>query len=315
MADEGVNYFPLYCVLDEKFELLEAEYGLKGFAIVVKLFQRIYKEHGYYCEWSSDISLMFAKQCGFSNVGASNKNNGDSLGGADGSSPPGKSKNLIDLVVNASIRRGVFDKKLYEEFSILTSRGIQRNFLTIVRNRKKVEVKKEYLLLSDAEIKGNVVIIGDSYVRNDDSDVRIKQSKVKQSKGKKKENNMCKVDALALFEQLWKMYPVKKGKGQVSDTKKMKLLEVGLDEMTRAINRYLEGLKKDTWRKPQNGSTFFNSGYVDYLDCNYADAHSNISMDDPEHEKSASEPKKAPEEDLVSDDEEWWKYGLNGLEE
>ena len=25
----------------------------------------------------------------------------------------------------------------------------------------------------------------------------------------------------------------------------------------------------DTWRKPQNGSTFFNSGYVDYLDANY----------------------------------------------
>lgn len=77
MANEGVNFFPLYCVLDEKFELLEAEYGLKGFAIVVKLFQRIYKEHGYYCEWNEDISLMFAKQCGFSNVGVSNKNNMD----------------------------------------------------------------------------------------------------------------------------------------------------------------------------------------------------------------------------------------------
>ena len=29
-------------------------------------------------------------------------------------------------------------------------------------------------------------------------------------------------------------------------------------------------MKKDEeWRKPQNGSTFFNSGYVDYLDNNY----------------------------------------------
>lgn len=25
----------------------------------------------------------------------------------------------------------------------------------------------------------------------------------------------------------------------------------------------------DDWRKPQNGSTFFNSGYIDYLDSNY----------------------------------------------
>jgi len=40
--------------------------------------------------------------------------------------------------------------------------------------------------------------------------------------------------------------------------------------MERAVNRYLSELEKDSsWRKPQNGSTFFNSGYVDYLDANY----------------------------------------------
>lgn len=202
MADEGVNYFPLYCTLDEKFELLEAEYGLKGFAIVVKLFQRIYKEHGYYCEWNNDISLIFAKQCGFSNVGESGKNNRDFLGGADGSSPSGKSKNLIDHVIAASLRRGIFDKDIFNNYSILTSRGIQRNFLRIVRNRKNVEIKKEYLLLSDAEIKGNVVIIDDSYVRNVDSYVRMGQSKVKESKEKKKE-----IPRASRFEDFWSAYP------------------------------------------------------------------------------------------------------------
>jgi hypothetical protein len=50
---------------------------------------------------------------------------------------------------------------------------------------------------------------------------------VKESKVNKKENNMCKADALALFEQLWQMYPVKKGKGQISDAKKRKILEIG----------------------------------------------------------------------------------------
>ena len=40
--------------------------------------------------------------------------------------------------------------------------------------------------------------------------------------------------------------------------------------MARAIDRYKADLEKDSgWRKPQNGSTFFNSGYVDYLDANY----------------------------------------------
>ncbi len=83
-------------------------------------------------------------------------------------------------------------------------------------------------------------------------------------------NTTCKADALALFEQLWQLYPVKKGKGQVSLAAKKRLLKIGFEETERAVNRYLSELEKDSsWRKPQNGSTFFNSGYVDYLDANY----------------------------------------------
>ena len=78
-------------------------------------------------------------------------------------------------------------------------------------------------------------------------------------------------DACTLFEKLWKLYPNKKGKGQVSLTKKKNLLKIGEEELIRAIDRYKTELEKDKdWRKPQNGSTFFNSGYVDYLDENYA---------------------------------------------
>ncbi len=81
---------------------------------------------------------------------------------------------------------------------------------------------------------------------------------------------MRKADALELFEKLWKLYPAKKGKGQVSLAAKQRLLKVGYEEMVRAIDRYKAGLEKDSdWRRPQNGSTFFNSGYVDYLDENY----------------------------------------------
>lgn len=80
---------------------------------------------------------------------------------------------------------------------------------------------------------------------------------------KKKAINEC-------FERLWKQYPSKKGKGQVSDTKKKILYQKGEEHIQRALKRYLEGLEQDSaWRKPQNGSTFFNSGYVDYLDENY----------------------------------------------
>ena len=58
---DGIPYFPLDCELDSKFELIEAEFGLQGFAVVVKLLQRIYGGEGYYCEWTEDVALLFGK--------------------------------------------------------------------------------------------------------------------------------------------------------------------------------------------------------------------------------------------------------------
>lgn len=89
------------------------------------------------------------------------------------------------------------------------------------------------------------------------------EEKKEEKEGKKKELNV-------FFEQIWNIYPSKKGKGQVSDSKKKELYSIGLEELTRAVERYKAELEKDCgWRKPQNGSTFFNSGYIDYLDRNY----------------------------------------------
>lgn len=90
---------------------------------------------------------------------------------------------------------------------------------------------------------------------------------------KNKKNNiktLCTPEADALFEHLWNRYPSKKGKARVTDKKKREFLEIGEEQMNRCIDRYLADLKKDAdWRHPQNGSTFFTSGYVDYLDKNY----------------------------------------------
>ena len=86
------------------------------------------------------------------------------------------------------------------------------------------------------------------------------------------ERQKVKQEAAQLFEKLWEQYPCKRGKAKVSDSSKMKLLKTGADQMQRALSRYLFDLKRENWRKPQNGSTFFTSGYVDYLDSNYAPA-------------------------------------------
>lgn len=87
--------------------------------------------------------------------------------------------------------------------------------------------------------------------------------------GNKKEK-INKQEIEAFFERVWKLYPSKKGKQRVSDKQKKVLFEIGQEELERAIKRYVDDWEKEKdWRKQQNGSTFFNSGYVDYLDDNY----------------------------------------------
>ncbi len=91
------------------------------------------------------------------------------------------------------------------------------------------------------------------------------------SSAAKKKTNAA---AEALFEKLWKQYPNKRGKGKVSAAKKRALLEVGEEQMLRALQRYIDeheakerqGGFIPAWK---NGDTFFNTDYVDYLDENY----------------------------------------------
>lgn len=250
----GLDYLELDCHMNEKVRLIQAEFGLKGFAVVVKLYQKIYGEFGYYCEWTDDSLLLFMSENGVSSR---------------------DEKNLIKEIVSACIRRNIFSEKLFKEFSILTSEGVQKRYLNAVSRREKVELKKEYLLISVCKNQKNVVINSINVSKNQINEGKNKQSREEKSK-EENINTVRKNDAQILFERLWKLYPEKKGKGQVSETQKKRLLNIGFEEMSRAIERYKEELKRDAdWRRPQNGSTFFNSGYIDYLDENYSPSKSN----------------------------------------
>ena len=72
-----------------------------------------------------------------------------------------------------------------------------------------------------------------------------------------------------LFEMLWSIYPKKRGKGQVSKKAKQKIAEIGYEHMARAIERYSAEVAGQDPQYTMYGSTFFNSGYLDYLDENY----------------------------------------------
>lgn len=96
------------------------------------------------------------------------------------------------------------------------------------------------------------------------------------SYNKEKKKYINKNSANAHFENIWSMYPCKKGKGQVSDSKKKELSKITPEEWERIIHRYKMSIEYDRAngfnKQYQNGSTFFNSGYIDYTDENYADA-------------------------------------------
>lgn len=157
----GLDYFELDCYMDQNVRLIQAEYGLKGFAIVVKLYQKIYGELGYYCEWNEDSSLLFMSENGVSSR---------------------DEKNLINEIVAACIRRGIFSEQLFKRYGILTSAGVQRRYLNAVSKREKVELKKEYLLVPVPKNSKNVDIYSISDGRNAISDGRNPQSRVEESR-------------------------------------------------------------------------------------------------------------------------------------
>ena len=176
----GIDYFPLDVALDEKFELIEAEFGLTGFGVVVKLLQKIYGGQGYYVEWTNEVALLFAKRVG--------------LGGS-----------VVSEIVEASVKRGIFDKTLYDKYHILTSKGVQKRYFEAVGRRKSVEVEGAYLLVNAADFLKNASITVknvDIFPKNADIS---QQSKVEESRVEKSrvEKNAREQTPYARFLDRW----------------------------------------------------------------------------------------------------------------
>ncbi len=169
---QGLDYFSLDINIDTKLELFEAEHGLVGFGFIIKLFQKIYS-NGYYYEWNEDEQLLFSKQI---NVDI----------------------NQINVYINSAIKRNIFNKELYEKYSILTSRGIQKRFLEACRRRKQIEMIKEITLIdfknpNYQEFDSKIIYVVNNLVNVDNNSENVdinSQSKVneKEIKGEVEEN-------------------------------------------------------------------------------------------------------------------------------
>lgn len=140
-AKTNLDYFPLDCNLDQKFQLLEAEHGIIGFGIVIRLFQTIYGEEGYYMKWDKDSLILFASKITM---------DGDINYKA----------NLVSSVVDTAMNRGIFSKEMYDKYKILTSKGIQERYAEALKRRQKIFLENAYLLLKSPKNEVNVTETG-----------------------------------------------------------------------------------------------------------------------------------------------------------
>jgi len=173
----GLEYFPLDVDIDQddKVALIEAQHGLVGFGIVIKLLMKIYK-HNYFYEWTEKEQLLFSRKV---NVDI----------------------NSIDVIINDCVKWGLFDENMFEILHILTSHGIQKRYLEASGRRQRVEIDEKYLLLDDETVNvyRNLVIVNinpHSVVVNEDINPqsKVKESKVKNSKVKESKIEEIKVD-------------------------------------------------------------------------------------------------------------------------
>ena len=164
---------------DPKIDKLLDAQGWIGFGIYFYLCQMAFGGEGYFYEWCYDLCATTARK----------------MGG-------GVSAGTVKETVDYCLQIGLFDKGLFDRWGVLTSRGIQKSYLIVLKskNRKGTEIIKEYWLLDISEerdyqgvvfVHKNCQLIGendnslrenDYLLRENDHSLEQKESKVKKSK-------------------------------------------------------------------------------------------------------------------------------------
>lgn len=148
--------------MDDKVELIEAKHGITGFGILIKLYQRIYKE-GYFLNWNEETALLFSKRI---NVDI----------------------NKVNEVINDCLKYQLFNEALFKKHSIITSPGIQKRYFQAVDRRKDIELIKKYVIVDINGLNVNINWI------NDDIGTQSKVKEIKENK------NTYTADFLSFWE-------------------------------------------------------------------------------------------------------------------
>ena len=180
-AKIGLDYFPMDVDLfqDIKIRKLIKYQGGKAFTVYALLLCLIYKS-GYYMLWDSELPFIISEQTGFEEA-------------------------YISEVIKNCVALGLLSKKMFEK-GILTSKGIQARYVEICKQSKRKVVISNFSLISSEEIGISSEEIGISSEEIPINSGLMQQSKVKESKEKKKETPLTgskEKPAPAAFSSPW----------------------------------------------------------------------------------------------------------------
>jgi len=103
-------------------------------------------------------------------------------------------------------------------------------------------------------------------------------SKVGEATTQKSEQNINLLKDKSIkynIEQIWSLYPNKKGKAKAINKIPKLINQYGYEQIERCVKRYAKEKQEENKKYIQHGSTFFNGGYMDYLDSNYKETKEN----------------------------------------
>ena len=228
---KGVEYFPLNVnfINDLKVRKLLLSCGAEAIAVLIYLLSTIYKDEGYYVEIHEDEIDLIALDV---NV----------------------TPEFVLEVINKACEVRFFDVNLYNNFNILTSKGIQERYLKITERRKNSVVITQFNLINvyinSVNVNNNSIIVNNNSINvYDNEQSKVKKRKVQKSTEKSLSNDSVKNVYLTQTEErdcmnkkIYELYL--NGIGQISPTIKERLDDLvelyGMEHVIVAINTTIE---------------------------------------------------------------------------
>ena len=228
---KGVEYFPLNVnfINDLKVRKLLLSCGAEAIAVLIYLLSTIYKDEGYFVEIHEDEIDLIALDV---NV----------------------TPEFVLEVINKACEVRFFDVNLYNNFNILTSKGIQERYLKITERRKNSVVITQFNLINvynnSINVNNNSINVNNNSINvYDNEQSKVKKSKVQKSTEKSLSNDSVKNVYLTQTEErdcmnkkIYELYL--NGVGQISPIIKERLDDLvelyGIDHVIVAINSTIE---------------------------------------------------------------------------